>query len=205
MTGIPTRAFSVFGNCGMVSIVDLAVVCITAFAMKRRTMSECCTTESKGTTERKSILTTVMGFVCTFIPALVKVVMLTLVGVNGFGTTSFRSINTHCTLPILTVRTVPTVVYKLLFTNVMSTAVSDTSSSLLNTKSVFTGSVCGVIVGPDTSSGRVVVMAHIAVTTMNIFTALVTLFGASDVIAVLVFTFALHTTNSFFPCILKRC
>lgn len=202
VANVPPETFDMFKGYSPMAVVSLTVMYLATFTVGQEAVSRYYAARDGKAARQGSILAAIINFVFAFIPAILGIITLALMNMGVFSAAEFESVGARYALPVLAIRTMPTIICGLLFAGIISATMSSSDSDLLGAGSIFANDIYHVYIKPDADSKEVMRVTQITMVVVGVIAAAVALFNTSSIITILTFCFTLRAAGTFFPYVL---
>jgi SSS family solute:Na+ symporter len=201
---VPPETFDLISGIGGVkAIIALVIMYISTFTVGQEAVSLYYSARDGKTAKQGSLLAALVNGMYAFIPAVLGIITLALVNMGKISSDTMLSEGARYSLPVLAAQTMPPVIVGLLFSGIISAAMSSADSDLLGAGSIFGNDIYKQFVRNDAPDREIMQVTQASMIIAGSFSLIVAM-NAASIIDLLMFSFTLRAAGAFFPYVIGR-
>lgn len=199
VNNVPADTFSMFKGIKVSTIIGLVIMYIASFTVGQEAVSRFYAAKNGKVAIKGSAISAVINFVYAFIPTILGIITLALIGMNKINGDIVLRDGAKYALPHLAMVAMPAVIVGLLFSGIISATMSSADSDLLGAGSIFANDIYKIYIKPHASSNEVMKVTKITMLLVGLLGWLIAVMNIADIITILMFSFTLRAAGAFFP------
>lgn len=200
MMHIPAEKLHLTSEIGTGTIISLIILYVSSMLVGQEVTQRLYSAKNEKNVFWGSLATSAFYVIFAVIPPLIGLSIFALENEGIISSSVINSLdNTKYILPVIALKTLPPVVVGLLFAGLISATMSSASSNLLGAASIFTNDIYIQYFKKDLSDDKKVFIIRILVAIVGVLSLLIAICNPKDIIAILMFSFALRSAGGFIP------
>jgi SSS family solute:Na+ symporter len=196
---LPEEKTSFTAGIGWKTIAALVVMYFTSFAVGQEAVQRYYAARDARTARTGSLLAGAFYCLYALIPAFIGLIAFAMVQAGTLDASFIESHGTRYVLPTMAAQVLPTLVVGLLFAALISATMSSADSDLLAAGSIFANDIYREHLRPDATDAQVLRATRLTMFAVGVLSLAVALLDLQDLVAVLMFCFALRAGGEFVP------
>lgn len=197
---IPPEKFHLTAGIGPGTIISLIILYVSSMLVGQEVTQRLYSAKNEKDVFLGSLATAGFYVIFALIPPLIGLSIFALQNEGVINVSlSSNSGSTSYILPVIALQTLPPVITGLLFAGLISATMSSASSNLLGAASIFTNDIYIQYFKNDLTDTRKIFIIRLLVAIVGVISLIIAISNPEDIIALLMFSFALRSAGGFVP------